>query len=182
MAVHQNPRPFPVEFALDVRASWAGSMAPGVGLRFDAGETWGGILEISSSTERRAPLGNGFVHWQRSAVSLGARYRKHWGPWFIEPAVSAEAAILVMRGVGFKATSSALGFDASLCARVHGGVRAFDPLGVLIGIRGCAFPIDGRIGVAGVEATYPLPRGEVGVLIGFFWASTPVQGSSAPGP
>ena len=181
-AVQPSSQPFEFAFALDVRGGWADSTALGVGLHFDVGRTFGAFLELSSSSERRAALGNGFVHWQQSGLSLGGRYRKDWGRWFFEPGVSAGAEILVMRGAGFNATHSVLGVDSSVCVRVHGGVRVLGPVGVLVGISGCAFPIDTRIGVLGVEDTFALPRGQVGILAGLFWTSAAVQGSSAPGP
>jgi hypothetical protein len=173
---------FPVELGLDLRGVWAGSVVPGLGLRFDFGRSLGGFVEAGASTERRDHLGSGYVVWQRSALALGARWRWTWARWFLESAVGPEVAVLVVRGEGFKSSTSEIGLDASVCAQLSGGVRSFGPFGVRLGARGCLYPVDSRAGVTGVEATYRLPRGEVGLGVGLYWANTAVQGPLEPRP
>lgn len=184
-AITPPPEPsVPVHFeiALDVRGTWAPSIGPAVGIRVDLGSTFGGFLELSAEPEHRAPLGNGFALWQRSALSVGARYRKSWGRFFLEPGLAVEAALLRVRGEGFKETRSSMGLDGSGCGRLHLGARIWGGLHAVIGVRGCASPFANDVRVLGVVPTYALPRGEVSVLTGFFWSFAPLQGSGGSSP
>lgn len=177
-----EPNALRIEVGLDARAQLAESLAPGVGLMLSLGDRFGGFLEASTAVARTLSLPPGQVRWFRVAVGLGVRYRFDLRELYVEPAVSVEGALVRAEGQGFNRQNSvAWGPDLSACAALRAGRYFGDHVGAYVGARGCAWPLDNRVGATGVNERVSLPKYELaavlGVSVGFA-----VKGSGGSGP
>ncbi|MBL8955677.1 MAG: hypothetical protein JNK82_33190 [Myxococcaceae bacterium] len=183
----EPPEPAPelslrFELALDARAHYAHSAAPGVGLTASVGSKLAGFVEGSTATARSLALGPGQVRWFRVAVGLGVRYRFDLGPLYLEPAVSLEGAWLRLEGQGFMQNYVTTGFDGSVCAQARAGRPLSEVFTVYLGLRGCAWPLQGKVTVTGVSANAPLPTFELAAMLGISGGYGTVKGPAPMRP
>jgi hypothetical protein len=170
-----------LELAVDLRAQYAGTAAPGLGVTVTGGRALGAFLELSSALPRSEALGGGQAQWWRVALGGGVRYRAELSWLWLEPALSVEGAWVQASGQGFVTNTTAGGFDASVCAHLLAGRAVTGPLSIYLGARGCAWPLNNQIAVTAVDQALPMPRYELGGLIGFS-LGFPLKGSAQSRP
>jgi len=177
-----EPDPLRLELALDTRAQYAGAFAPGFGLTASFGARLSGFLELSTALARKIPLGPGDVLWLRIAAGAGVRYRFDLRYLYVEPAFSVEGAFLRAEGIGFQRNSVAEGFDLSVCAQTRAGHVFNDAIGIFVGVRGCAWPMQSRVRVISIPETAPFPTFELAALLGISGGYSFVKGPSQTRP
>lgn len=176
-----TPSSLRLEAALDGRAQLAGTLAAGLGVTLSVGDRLGGFLEVSSALSRALVLPPGQVRWVRFALGLGVRYRFDLSQLYFEPALSVEGAWMRFEGQGYQKNEVATGLDFSACAQLRAG-RFFTPaFGLYLGARGCAWPLQNKVGVTSVPDTASLPTFEVAALLGTTFGVT-VKGSEPSRP
>ncbi len=177
-----SPSSLRFELAFDARGQYASGLAPGLGLTASLGGKLAGFFEVSTALARSLQLPPGQVRWFRIAFGLGARYRFEL-PWlYVEPMLSAEAALLRLEGQGFVQNAVVYAPDLSVCAQLRAGHAFNDALAVFIGARACAWPMQGRAQVISVSETAPLPTFEVAALVGISGGYSFVKGPAATRP
>ena len=190
-AVQAEPAPPPppppqslrFEVGFDARAQLASTLAPGLGLTAGFGGALAGFLELSTALARSLPLPPGQVRWFRIALGLGARYRFQLDEaLYLEPALSVEGAWVRLEGQGFVRNDVATGFDFSACAQVRAGRAFTEVLGLYLGARGCAWPLQSRVGVNAVPETVAMPTFEVAALLGISGGYTLLKGGDEMRP
>lgn len=162
--------PLSLEVSLAAMGQLADAFAPGFVLRVDGGRRFGLFAEVSTAWERRAPLPPAEIAWSRAALGVGARWRFELGRFWLEPAASVEGALVWVQSLGVSQPAQQSGVDLSMCGHLRGGLPLVSGVGVLVGLRGCGWPLENSAGVAGVDGVYRFPRWELGVLAGVSWS------------